>query len=288
MKFRYLVCLCITSLMCSIALTTYSQRNINFGSNNGTYLIVDGKKIYYEEYGKGTPLLMLHGGLSSISGLRTIIPALSRHFRVIAIDAPGQGRSEQSDSLSFQIMSKVYSSMIDQLRLDSVYVYGFSLGGIVALHLAADRPDKVKLVVAHSVATHRDGYNESFGNSDLMTAQDIEQHGQWWLEGHKKRSPEPEKWKKFITDLRSIWIPHQFVPKQKLQAIIAPCLFLLGDQDMIKLDHAIAVQQSVKQGQLCILPNTTHFSLFENPQDVINILLPFLQRTSKKPFEFTY
>lgn len=137
-------CLLIT-LFCSSP--AKAQETIDYGSNDGKYLSVDGTKIYYEEYGSGTPLLLLNGGLSTISIFSKVIPDLSKHFRVIVWDAPGEGRSEQADSLSHKIMASYASKMIDLLNLDSVYVYGFSLGGCTALQLAADRPDKVKMTV---------------------------------------------------------------------------------------------------------------------------------------------
>ena len=110
---------------------------INYGSNNGKYLTIQGTKIYYEEYGKGTPLIILHGGFGTISSFSNIIPKLSKQFHVIVPDAPGHGRSEfPVRPLSFQIMAEYYSEMIDQLKLDSVYVIGFSDGGNSGLLLA--------------------------------------------------------------------------------------------------------------------------------------------------------
>ena len=71
---------------------------IPYGSNNGKYLSIRGAKVYYEEYGKGTPLLLLHGGFGSISNFNQVIGPLSKNYRVIAIDSPGQGRSEQIEA----------------------------------------------------------------------------------------------------------------------------------------------------------------------------------------------
>src|ERR1700730_1383623 len=94
-----------------------SQSTIHYGSNNGKYQKVNGVRIYYEEYGNGAPLLLIHGGLSSIKDVGIIIPELSKKFRVIAVDCPGYGRSEQADSLSFQLMADYFSKMIDLLKL---------------------------------------------------------------------------------------------------------------------------------------------------------------------------
>jgi pimeloyl-ACP methyl ester carboxylesterase len=112
-----------------------SQTSIPYGSNNGKYQNVNGVKLYYEEYGKGTPFLLIHGGLSSIKDVAMIIPELAKKFRVIAVDCPGYGRSEQADSLSYQLMADYFSKMIDLLKLDSVYIVGYSDGGNIALLL---------------------------------------------------------------------------------------------------------------------------------------------------------
>lgn len=270
------------------SIETNAQAKENYGSNNGRYLHVQGIKLYYEEYGNGVPLLLLHGGLSSIRGFSAVIPELSKSFRVIAIDAPGQGRSEQSHTLSFSLMASHYSELIDKLGFDSVYVYGFSLGGITALHLAANRPDKVKMVVAHSAVTHLEGYNEGFGNSDQMTTDDVEKYADWWLDGHRKHSPQPEQWKKFINDLRTVWRPSNLVPDSRLQVVKAKCLILLGDSDIIHPEHAIKMRQKLTDSQLCILPGTTHFALWENPTDLLNVILPFLEKRQKPEFQLGY
>lgn len=76
----------------------FAQASIPYGSNDGKYGSVKGVKIYYEEYGQGTPLLLIHGGLSSSESFAPLIPDLSRKFRVIVVDCPGQGRSEQQAS----------------------------------------------------------------------------------------------------------------------------------------------------------------------------------------------
>jgi pimeloyl-ACP methyl ester carboxylesterase len=278
----------VLCLFVALGIQSLGQSKIDYGSNKGKYLTVNNTKIYYEEYGHGTPLFLLHGGLSSIKGFTTVIPELANHFKVIAIDAPGQGRSEQLETLSFQGMAATYSKMIDLMKLDSVYVYGFSVGGVTALHLAADRPDKVKRLIVHSVVNHLNGYNEQFYNSNEMTVEDIERDGQWWLSEHLKRSPQPDKWKKFINDLRQMWIPQQFISDNKLESIKIPVMLLQGDQDMIKFSNTLHMHTLMQNSQLCILPGTTHFVLWENPELILSVITPFLVRKEKRKFELTY
>lgn len=117
---RLSVFLLFLLFLSSICLITGQDIN-QYGSNNGKYITIFGTQVYYEEYGKGTPLLLLHGGFGSIYYYRMVIPELSKYFRVIAIDSPGHGRSEQADSLSYQLMTDYFSEMIDLMGLDSVY-----------------------------------------------------------------------------------------------------------------------------------------------------------------------
>jgi len=106
---------------------------IDYGSNDGKWIIIRNTKVYYEEYGHGMPLLLLSGGGldRSIKDFEKCIPELSKQYRVIAPDTPGQGRSEQADSISYGILTDFMSQFVDSLKVDSVYVMGWSDGGIV-------------------------------------------------------------------------------------------------------------------------------------------------------------
>src|SRR5258708_17789591 len=158
-----------------------SQASNLYGSNNGKYQKVNGVRLYYEEYGQGIPVLLIHGGLGSIKDVSTIIPVLAKKFRVIAVDCPGQGRSEQADSMSYQLMADCFSKMIDLLRLDSIYVVGYSDGGNIALLLAADRQDKVKKAAAFAAAANTSGYYpEATAGLGQLNPETIEKYFKWW------------------------------------------------------------------------------------------------------------
>jgi pimeloyl-ACP methyl ester carboxylesterase len=119
---------------------------IVYGSNGGKQVSIFNKKIYYEEYGEGTPLILLSGGglNRSIKDFENCIPGLAKHYRVIAPDTPGQGRSDQADILTCGILLEFASKLIDSLKIDSAYVMGWSDGGIVGILLAEKRPDKIE------------------------------------------------------------------------------------------------------------------------------------------------
>ena len=115
MKFRILILSFIFSLI--------GNAQIKYGSNNGKYLTIKETKVYYEEYGKGTPLLLIHGAFGGIVHFQNVIPLLSKKYRVIIADAPGLGRSEYAkNKLSYNLLAEYQSEIIDMLKLDSLYV----------------------------------------------------------------------------------------------------------------------------------------------------------------------
>ena len=101
--------------------------------------------MYYETYGKGEPLLIIHGNGGSINDFRYQIPYFSKGYKVILADSRAQGKSvDASDSLSYEMMTDDLSALLDTLHMDSVYVIGWSDGGINGLLLAMRHPEKVK------------------------------------------------------------------------------------------------------------------------------------------------
>lgn len=260
----------------------YSQTTVKYGSNKGSYKVINGTKLYYEEYGKGVPLLLIHGGLSSIETMGPLIPTLSQKFRVIAVDCPGQGRSEQADSLSYQLMADYLNKLVDVLNLDSVYAYGYSDGGNVALLMAADRPDKVKKVVAFAAASNTSGYFDYVTSSlNTLTPEIMEKDYRWWLDGHLKKTPQKEKWKKFAADFVKMCSTPVIVPENKLAQINLKILIIQGDNDIVKPEHAVYLYQNIKGSQLCIIPAASHFILYEKPQLLNQLSIEFFTKEPK-------
>ena len=111
----------------------------------GKYADIRGFKMYYETYGKGEPLLIIHGNGGSINNFLYQIPYFAQNYQVILADSRAQGKSvDPSDSLSYEMMTDDLNALLDQLGLKSCYVIGWSDGGINGLLLAIRHPDKVK------------------------------------------------------------------------------------------------------------------------------------------------
>lgn len=251
---------------------------VDYGSNNGKSVTILDKKIYYEEYGKGPPLLLLQGGMGGIKDFEKCIPELSKHYRLIAPDTPGQGRSELADSLSYQTITEFVSLFIDELKLDSTYVMGWSDGGIVGLLLAESRPDKVKKVLAAGAnngvrAVLPPGIDISAVHPNPI--EDFEKGNKEWIDNYVKTMP--RDWKKLINDLNKMWYQQEYFPNSILEKINIPVMIAMGDKDDIRLEHAIELHRSIRNSELCILPGASHAVFSDKPELINKIAIDFFK-----------
>ena len=269
------------TIACFTAGACYGQETVVYGSNHGKYVSVLNKKIYYEEYGKGVPLILLEGGMKTIKDFSLCIPTLQKHFRVIAPDDPGQGRSEMLDTLTYDLLAEYVSKLIDILKLDSAYVMGWSDGGIAALILSARRPDKIKKAIVSGANYKKNGY-ASFDSTKKDTSHilgpdfKLSPEDQKWADGFFIANR--DQWKKIINDRMVMWYQDTLFPKELFNEVKIPVMVVSGDRDMIRLEHTIEMYRLLKKGELCILPNTTHDVFTERPELIDNIAIEFFSR----------
>lgn len=256
-------------------------KKIVYGSNNGKVMRIFNTNIYYEEYGKGMPLLLLSGGGidRSIKDYEKCIPELSKHYRVIAPDTPGQGRSELPDSLTYGVITEFISQLIDSLKLDSAYVMGFSDGGIVGILLAEKRPDKVKKVIASGANNGMRGAALPPGipldSVKPMSLDMFEKVNKAMIAEYMKKLP--RDWKKYQHDLDKMVYAKEYFPDSIYSRIHIPVMIVLGDQDMISIEHGNEMHQKIKGSQFCVLPNTTHEVFSERPELINKIAMDFFK-----------
>ena len=250
---------------------------IKYGSNNGKYLTIRGTKVYYEEYGKGTPLLLLHGGLGSITDFKKCIPILSKKYKVIAFDAPGLGRSEFADSImTYKLMADYYSKAIDILKLDSTYVIGWSDGGNAALLHAKMRPDKIKKIAISGATyklegTTKESLEEINKFSDTVW---VSKELKPWIKQYKEKSPSGN-WKRYITEAKKMWFEEIYFEKSTLYELNIPTLLVYGDRDMYYPELGLELHKAIKNSQFCILPNTSHDVFWEKPELISQLAMDF-------------
>jgi pimeloyl-ACP methyl ester carboxylesterase len=273
-----LTLLIITSVLLNAL--TYGQQKIKFGSNKGKYISVRNTKIYYEEYGKGTPLILLEGGMGSIADFSLCIPALSKRFHVIAPDMPGQGRSQLADSMSYQLLADYISSLIDLLKLDSACIMGWSDGGNTALILANKRPDKIKKILVSGANYKLSGIpsmlNDTTDFRRVINSPDFEEIDKEELDKYRSLYPGRD-WKKFFIDINVMWSQKIYFPATILEGIKIPVMIVLGDRDIVTPEHGIEMYNLIKGSQLCILPDTSHRVFHERPSLISEIAFDFFK-----------
>jgi pimeloyl-ACP methyl ester carboxylesterase len=274
MKFKFAIILSVC-----MPLLAEGQSSIVYGSNDGKYLLIFNTKIYYEEYGKGAPLLLLQGGMGSIADFKFCIPELSKRFRVIAPDTPGQGRSALADSMSYPLLANYMSALIDELKLDSAYVMGWSDGGIIGLLLADSRPDKVKKVIAVGANYHLPGTD--LKNAKPASLIDWERRNKNWIANYQKALP--RDWKKYYRDVTRMWYQPVYFSPDILKRINIAVLIAQGDRDQIRIEHGLEMHRMIKNSQFCVLPNTSHAVFRERPKLINQIAIDFFLKSRQTP-----
>ena len=245
----------------------YKQKNLAqktvYGKNkNGKYIDLKDAKIYYEEYGKGQPLLFLHGNNGSISDFSQQIPFFAKHYRVIAIDTRGQGRSTDltQDTYSYQKFAADLYQVTKSLNLEQVDIVGWSDGGNTALIFNYEHPEMVNRVVAIGANMNPVGVKEKL------------------IESLKKQiaGNDPKTNQRLI----QLMLDHPDIKSNQLSLIINPVLIVAGSDDVIKDEHTRLIHKLIRNSELAIIPNATHYIPFEQPEKLNELMLNFLKNKS--------
>ncbi len=237
----------------------------NYGTNKiaGKYADVNGIKLYYEEYGEGHPFIVLHGNGASIGFSTLFMPHLISKYKVIAIDSRAQGKSTDTDApLSYMQMASDVKVLLDQLNIDSVYVWGHSDGAILSLILAMEYPEKVKKVLAFAP-------NITPDSTAIF---------QCAIDDSKRIIKESDD--ALERKLNQLMLDYPNIPYSRLSEIKAPVLLMVGDRDIIKHEHTLRIFQNIPKSHLCIIPGTTH-SAYREKQD---LFLSLMDDFFEKPF----
>jgi pimeloyl-ACP methyl ester carboxylesterase len=260
-----------------LAAQAQAQSPAPYGANPaaGHTARINGITIYYEVYGEGEPLLLLHGDGAAIASFSAQIPELSKHFKVIAVDSRAQGKSTDSDAeITYTLMASDMSALIDQLQLGSVNVLGWSDGGNIGLELALAHPAQVKKLVTFGANyTHVDF--EAPPDEVVMKADDPRLlNTKAAIASDQKSMPtlSPGVRKK----LAEMMEKYPNLTAQDLAKIKCPVLVVAGDHDAIKLEHAISLYRNLPHAQLWVVPGATHFVPMEQPDAVNREVVRFL------------
>ncbi|MCA4131706.1 alpha/beta fold hydrolase [Arthrobacter sp. M4] len=262
------------------------------------YASVNGLQMYYELHGDNgdgsTPLLLLHGGLFDIElQFGALIPSLSAGRRVIAADFQGHGRTNDTDRpLGTPDLASDVIGLLDHLGVDRVDVFGFSIGGAVALDLAINHPELVRKLIVSSVSFRPEG--DRGGNVEAVAEMTVDMiSGTPMEERYLAVSPHPDRehLQGLLDKLARYGAGEIGWSDEKIRGIAAPTLITVGDCDMVRLDHAVKFLQlrggdvngdfeGVPASQLAVFPGTTHFFGLARTDLVRDVVITFLDTPS--------
>lgn len=250
-----------------------------YGNNKpvGKYAMINGTKIYFEEYGKGDPLLLIHGNGGSIKDMGNQIDFFKDKYHVIVADNRGHGKSElKTDSLTYVQIAKDWEGLAKQLKLDSLNILGWSDGGIVSLLMGINNNLKIKKIVAmganlrpDSTAVYPWAVKEVKRMKKVVNTKIAEN-------GISEKLNLQKQHLNLLGDQPSI-------ADNDLSKIKASVLIIAGDKDIIKEEHTVEIYQHIPKSQLCIMPGETHFAPASSPVLFNEIVDRFFSKPFQRP-----
>ncbi|SDF65756.1 Pimeloyl-ACP methyl ester carboxylesterase [Pedobacter terrae] len=230
-----------------------------YGRNKkGSYVDVDEARIYTEQYGKGEPLILLHGNNGSIADFYRQITFFEQHFRVIAMDTRSQGGSTDLsiEPYTYDKFANDLYQVLTALNLKKVNIMGWSDGGNTALSFNLAHPDMVNKIVTIGANLDPSGVSDSlmasFKNQLLA----------------KSPAQNPR--------LIKLMLEQPNISPVQLRQIRNPVLVVAGSNDVIKAEHTKLIAASIGKSQLEIIPHATHYVPFERPDYLNKLILNFL------------
>jgi pimeloyl-ACP methyl ester carboxylesterase len=226
--------------------------------NRTAYAAVNGLRMYYEEHGSGPPLVLLHGGGSTAqTSFGAIIPALARDHRVIAPEQQAHGHSGDRDRpLSFEQMADDTAALLEQLGVAQADVLGFSNGGVVAMQLAIRHPRLVRRLVVCSSFYARAGMPPQFWQgfaharmTDMPPA---------LRDALVAAAPDPAAVPARFAKQVALMEGFHDIPEAALRAIAARTLVMVGDSDVMSVEHDARLARLLPHGALAVLPGARH------------------------------
>jgi pimeloyl-ACP methyl ester carboxylesterase len=258
----------------------------------GNYAEVNGLNMYYEIHGSGQPLVLLHGAYMTIDLMGEIVPALAGSRQVIAVELQGHGRTADIDRpLSYELMADDIAALIEHLALEKADLFGYSMGGGVALQVAIRHPEVVrKLVVASASYTSEGMHPELLEMIPTLTPDAFA--GSPIEEAYRRSAPNPDDFPTLVAKMKRLDMEPFSWPAEDIGGIAAPTLLIVGDSDAIRLEHAVEMFRLLGGGvmgdlvglpksQLAVLPGTTHFvpagsGVLERADWLQSMIVPFL------------
>ena len=237
-------------LLIYIAINTHSAN-----AQNGQYAEVNGLHMYYEEYGKGSPLVLIHGAASTVqTSFGRLIPELSKTHRIIGVEMQAHGHSDNRDGrpISFEQDAEDVVELLRQLHIEKADFFGFSNGATTALEIAIHHPALVGRLVFASSMYKRSGcapaFWQGFGNARLEEMPGV------YKKAFLSVNPNPAAFKIMFDQCVQRMQKFTDIPDSIVQSVQAKTLIILGDHDVPLVEGALAMYRLMPHASLAVFP----------------------------------
>jgi pimeloyl-ACP methyl ester carboxylesterase len=234
---------------------------------------VAGAKIFYAVYGKGDPVILLHGGLGNSEHFGFQMPALIDRFQVITIDSRGQGRStNDTTTITYDVMANDVIAVMDKLAIKRASIVGWSDGGEVALKLGISFPHRVDRLFVFGAGYDSGDSKRRGGQSATFTL-----YSNKCRSDYERMSTSGRPYRALVQDLLPLWRRPSGITKDHLRTIQAPVMVAGGDHDeVIELEQVVGMAKLIPNAQLKVFGNTSHFALWQDPENFNKAMMDFL------------
>ncbi len=241
----------------------------------GEYVNAGGVRTYFEVYGGGAPLALLHGGLASAESWAIQVPALAERYLVYVPERRGHGRTpDVAGPITYEAMAADTGAFLDAAGTGAAHLIGWSDGAVVGMLVALRRPELVRKLIVIGQYFNADGELPEFRALLDSWGSDPPE---WLHAGYDRLSPDgPEHFPVVLEKIMRMWREEPDIALPELARIRAPTLVMQGDDDIVEIEHSAAIAATLPDAQLAVVPGTSHMAPVEKPDLVNRIILDFL------------
>jgi pimeloyl-ACP methyl ester carboxylesterase len=234
---------------------------------------VNGIKIWYASYGRGQPVIFLHGGLANSNYWGNQVQALAPHYRVIVMDSRGHGRSTRDDRpFGYDLMAADVLALMDYLKIPKAAAVGWSDGAILGLDIAIHHPERLTKLFAFAA------------NSDPSGVEDVSQSPTFNAyiarakKEYEKLSSTPDQYASFLEQISRMWATQPHFTADQLARITVPIWIVDGDHDeAIKRENTEFMAAQIPNAGLLLQPQVSHFAFLQDPRQFSSDVRHFLE-----------
>jgi pimeloyl-ACP methyl ester carboxylesterase len=250
---------------------------VSAGEAVGRQADVNGIKLYYETHGEARagvrPLVVLHGAF----GWANEYPLLAKNRQLIVVELQGHGHTPLGGRpMSIENMADDVAGLIEQLKIERADVFGYSMGGEVALALAIRHPNVVGKVAING-STFR-GIQEAFEPASWKQLQSLpDNFAPPPLKAHYDQvAADPKEWPALVRAVKKMILEYKGFSPEQMRSIQAEVLITQGDRDGIRPEHEVEMYRLIPHAQLAIFPHADHFLIFTQPEKLQSMVVAFL------------